>query len=240
MALTRISNDTLQDATITQTKLGTEFTTSIEIPLGTDPGTGTPVNVFPQNPPQVISYEGTSIDSSILIQLGSGPPPPTIAANQLIGANFDWFQTTFIGSIGPGSYIIGSNYASFVDGNGITNIELILNPTEQTDPVGGSLSSINDRSVTINQTPPDLQVDFSSAQIFTKTLTANENIVFTNYTTGAVKDLLVTGDFTLGFTTGTVNTAAGEYDGTVSNLIQVICVDATTPTFWVTISQPQV
>lgn len=87
-------------------------------------------------------------------------------------------------------------------------------------------------------------VDFSTAQVFTKTLTANDNLTFTNYTTGAVKDLLVTGDFTLGFTTGTVNTAAGTYDGTVSNLIQVICVDDSNttpnPTFWVTISQPQV
>ena len=237
MALTRISNDTLQDATITQPKLGTEFTTSIVMPFG--PGTGPPVNVFLQNPPFVISYEGTSGDSSILIQLGSGPPPPTIAANQLIGADFVWPQTYPIGSIVAGTYVIGSNDASFVDGNGVTNIRLILNPTEQTNVNGGSLSSINDRSVTINQTPPDLQVDFSSAQVFTKTLTANENIAFTNYTIGAVKDLIVTGDFTLGFTTGTVNTAAGTYDGTLSNLIQVICVDDVTPTFWVTISQPQ-
>ena len=240
MALTRISNDTLQDATITQAKLGTEFTTSIVMPLV--PGTGTPVDVFPQNPAIVISYEGTSGDSSILIQLSSGPPPPTIAANQLIGANFIWPTGNSIGSIGAGSYIIGSNEASFVDGNGVTNIRIILNPTEQTDVNGGTLPS-GYNPVTITQAPPNLQVDFSSAQVFTKTLTANENIAFTNYTTGAVKDLVVTGDFTLGFTTGTVNTAAGTYDGTLSNLIQVICVDdsntSPNPTFWVTISQPQ-
>ena len=59
------------------------------------------------------------------------------------------------------------------------------------------------------------------------------------YSIGGVKDLVITGVQTLSFTTGTVNVAAGEYDGTLSNLIQVLCTDATTPTFWITISQPQ-
>ena len=230
MALTRISNDTLQDATITQPKLGTEFTTSIVMPSVTGPL----VNLYPGQDIEVLYYYGTTNGSGIelfFIDFFN----PNIAINELVGATFT-FTGVNIGSIPAGSYIIGSNGASF-EQFGDYFVEIVLNPTQQTN-TGDDLGEA--QPVTLLQGVSVPTVDFSSAQVFTKTLTANENIVFTNYTTGAVKDLIVTGDFTLGFTTGTVNIAAGEYDGTVSNLIQVICVDATTPTFWVTISQPQV
>ena len=229
MALTRISNDTLQDATITQPKLGTEFTTSIVMPSVT----GTLVNLYPGQDIEVLYYYGTTNGSGIDLYFYA--INPNIAINELVGATFT-FTGDNIGSIPAGSYIIGSNGASF-EQFGDYFVEIVLNPTQQTNTEDGFGEA---QPVTLLQGVSVPTVDFSSAQVFTKTLTANENIVFTNYTTGAVKDLIVTGDFTLGFTTGTVNIAAGEYDGTVSNLIQVICVDATTPTFWVTISQPQV
>jgi len=107
---------------------------------------------------------------------------------------------------------------------------------------------LNDGTVTNNKLGAEFttssimatdNVDFSVAQVFTKTLSAATNITFSNYSIGGVKDLVITGVQTLSFTTGTVNVAAGEYDGTLSNLIQVLCTDATTPTFWITISQPQ-
>jgi hypothetical protein len=230
MALTRISNDTLQDATITQPKLGTEFTTSIVMPSATGPL----VNLYPGANISIEYYFGTNSNSAIYIKF-IGAPNPNIIVNQLVGATFT-FTGANIGSIVAGSYIIGSNSASLFEFPDIYFVSIILNPTEQTDVNDGGGSG---QAVTLLQASSVPTVDFSSAQVFTKTLTANENIAFTNYTIGAVKDLIVTGDFTLGFTTGTVNIAAGEYDGTVSNLIQVICVDDVTPTFWVTISQPQ-
>ena len=231
MALTRISNDTLQDATITQPKLGTEFTTSIVMPSAAGPL----VNLYPGVNIAIEYYFGTNSNSAIIIKF-VGAPNPNIIVNQLVGATFT-FTGANIGSIVAGSYIIGSNSASSFQPPDIYILSITLNPTEQTDVNDGGGSG---QAVTLLQSSSVPTVDFSSAQVFTKTLTANENIAFTNYTTGAVKDLVVTGDFTLGFTTGTVNTAAGTYDGTLSNLIQVICVDAATPTFWVTISQPQV
>ena len=81
-------------------------------------------------------------------------------------------------------------------------------------------------------------IDWAGANTWTQTLTGNTSVTFSNYDTGMVKDIVVTGDFTLTFTTGTINLISGEYDGTVSNLIQVVCTD--TNEFWMTISQPSV
>ena len=77
-------------------------------------------------------------------------------------------------------------------------------------------------------------VDFSTAQVFTKTLSANTTLTFSNDSIGMIKDLVITGDFTLTFPAGS-KIASGEYDGTVSNLIQVLVVGAAD--YWITISQ---
>ena len=230
MALTKIVSELIADNAISYNKLANEFTTTIVMPSVTGPLQ----NLYSGQSIEVLYYYGTTNGSGIelfFIDYFN----PNIAINELVGATFT-FTGVNIGSIPAGSYIIGSNGASF-EQYGDYFVEIVLNPTQQTNTEDGFGEA---QPVTLLQGVSVPTVDFSSAQVFTKTLTANENIVFTNYTTGAVKDLIVTGDFTLGFTTGTVNIAAGEYDGTVSNLIQVICVDATTPTFWVTISQPQV
>ena len=80
-------------------------------------------------------------------------------------------------------------------------------------------------------------VDFSTAQVFTKTLSANTTLTFSNDSIGMIKDLVITGDFTLTFPAGS-KIAAGTYDGTVSNLIQVLVVGAAD--YWITISQEAV
>lgn len=78
-------------------------------------------------------------------------------------------------------------------------------------------------------------VDFSSAQVFTKTLTGATTLTFSNAEIGMVKDLVITGDFALTLPTG--STVAGTYDGTLSNLIQVVVTGAST--YWYSVSQPQ-
>lgn len=78
-------------------------------------------------------------------------------------------------------------------------------------------------------------VDFASAQVFTKTLTGATTLTFSNAEIGMVKDLVITGDFALTLPAG--STVAGTYDGTVSNLIQVVVTGAST--YWYSISQPQ-
>lgn len=78
-------------------------------------------------------------------------------------------------------------------------------------------------------------VDFSSAQVFTKTLTGATTLTFSNASIGMVKDLIITGDFALTLPAG--STVAGTYDGTVSNLIQVVVTGASQ--YWFSISQAQ-
>jgi hypothetical protein len=81
-------------------------------------------------------------------------------------------------------------------------------------------------------------VDFSTAQVFTKTLVANDTLTFSNVSTGMVKDLVITGNFTLTLP-ASVKVISGTYDGTVSNLIQIAATNGSTEQ-WATISQEAV
>jgi hypothetical protein len=76
-------------------------------------------------------------------------------------------------------------------------------------------------------------VDFATAQVFTKTLSGATTLTFSNTSIGMVKDLVITGDFALTLPVGT--TVAGTYDGTVSNLIQIVVTGATE--YWYSISK---
>ena len=81
-----------------------------------------------------------------------------------------------------------------------------------------------------------LAVDFSSAQVFTKTITADSTFTFTSVGIGMVKDLILTGDFVPTFPAGS-KIVAGTYDGTVSNLIQIVV--AGSGDYWLSISKAQ-
>jgi hypothetical protein len=79
-------------------------------------------------------------------------------------------------------------------------------------------------------------VDFSIAQVFSKTLTADTTFTFSNAQVGMVKDLIITGSFAPTFPAGS-KVVAGTYNGAVSNLIQVIV--AAPADYWLSISQAQ-
>ena len=78
-------------------------------------------------------------------------------------------------------------------------------------------------------------VDFSTAQVFTKTLTEDKTLTFTNVSTGMVKDLVITGSHAL-VLPASVKVISGTYDGTVSNLIQIAATNGSTKQ-WATISK---
>ncbi len=79
-------------------------------------------------------------------------------------------------------------------------------------------------------------LDFSAAQIFTKTMTAHTTFTYSNVGIGMVKDFILTGAFTPTFPAGT-KTVAGTYDGSVSNLIQIVAVAS--GDYWMSISKAQ-
>ena len=81
-------------------------------------------------------------------------------------------------------------------------------------------------------------VDWSLAAVHTKTLTANTTLTFSNVSTGMVVDLVITGNYTLTLP-ASVKEITGTYDGTVSNLIQVVSTNGSTEQ-WATISQEAV
>jgi|SRR5210317_906292 len=78
-------------------------------------------------------------------------------------------------------------------------------------------------------------VDFSSAAVFTKTISGTTTLTFSNVETGMVKDLVITGTGTLTLP-ASVKTITGTYDGSVSNLIQIVSTNGSTEQ-WATISQ---
>ena len=79
-------------------------------------------------------------------------------------------------------------------------------------------------------------LDFASKQIFTATMTADTAFSFSNANIGMVKDLIVTGSFVPSFPVGTKQ-IAGTYDGTVSNLIQIVAV--ANGDYWLSVSKAQ-
>jgi len=78
-------------------------------------------------------------------------------------------------------------------------------------------------------------VDWSSAAVHTKTLSANTTLTFSNVSTGMTVDLVISGNYTLTLP-ASVKEITGTYDGTVANLIQIVSTNGSTEQ-WATISQ---
>jgi len=78
-------------------------------------------------------------------------------------------------------------------------------------------------------------IDWDEATVFTKTVTATETFSFSNAKTGMVIDLVLTGGAGVTLPTS-VKEITGTYDGTVSNLIQIVSTNGNTEQ-WATISQ---
>jgi len=81
-------------------------------------------------------------------------------------------------------------------------------------------------------------VDFSTAQVFTKTISADTTLTFSNVSTGMVKDIVITGTGTLTLP-ASVKVISGTYDGSVGNLIQIVSTNGATEQ-WASISQQAV
>ena len=119
-----------------------------------------------------------------------------------------------------------------ISGSTATSQDIVLQ-TKALEQLGNAQDLLNAVSFEI----PQNDVDWTKAQVFTKTLTADTTFTFSNTEIGMTKDLILTGAFVPTFPAGT-KIIAGTYDGTVSNLIQIITVAS--GDYWMSISKAQV
>lgn len=169
-----------------------------------------------------------------------------------VQANF----TELYGAYPPGD-ITGVTAGDGLTGGGTSgNVTLTLGVDDSTIEINSDAARIKDLGVTTAKLANDsvtydklgtefttsaavsaLDVDFSSAQVFTKTVSANPSaFTFSNASVGMVKDLVVDGNVTVSWPVGT-KIVAGTYSGTADNFIQIVV--AGTGDYWLSISQAQ-
>ena len=128
-------------------------------------------------------------------------------------------------SDGDGSFSWGSPSVTIADGS-ITTAKLADDAVTYAK-LGAEFTT----SATISAS----DVDWSAAAVHTKTLSANTTLTFSNVSTGMVIDLVIDGNYTLTLP-ASVKEISGTYDGTVTNLIQIVSTNGATEQ-WATISK---
>ena len=182
----------------------------------------------------------------------AGDGDTLFAAFTAVQANF----TELYGAYPPGD-ITGVTAGDGLTGGGTSgNVTLTLGVDDSTIEINSDAARIKDLGVTTAKLANDsvtydklgtefttsaavsaLDVDFSSAQVFTKTVSANPSaFTFSNASVGMVKDLVVDGNVTVSWPVGT-KIVAGTYSGTADNFIQIVV--AGTGDYWLSISQAQ-
>lgn len=128
-------------------------------------------------------------------------------------------------SDGDGSFSWGSPSVTIADGS-ITTAKLADDAVTYAK-LGAEFTT----SATISAS----DVDWSAAAVHTKTLSANTTLTFSSVSTGMVIDLVIDGNYTLTLP-ASVKEISGTYDGTVTNLIQIVSTNGSTEQ-WATISK---
>ena len=177
-------------------------------------------------------------------------------ANKVIEANLT-IDGTISKTGGTSSQFLkadgSTDSSSYITSSGVTYEQ--LNSNGDVGSASGTLCAGNDSRLSDTRTPTDstvtyaklgteyknrvamsgVDVDWSSGQVFTKTLTGNTTLTFSNTRIG-VKDLEITGNYTLAFPSG-IKIVSGTYTGTVSNFIQVVITNTSSLSGWATINQ---
>jgi len=117
-----------------------------------------------------------------------------------------------------------------ISGSTATSQDIVLQ-TKALEQLGNAQDLLNAVSFEI----PANDVDWTKAQVFTKTLTSNTTLTFSNFSIGQTIDLIISGNYTLTLP-ATVQIGYGEYGGTVSeNLVQVVCTSSSPAKFYASI-----
>jgi hypothetical protein len=119
-----------------------------------------------------------------------------------------------------------------ISGSTATSQDIVLQ-TKALEQLGNAQDLLNAVSFEI----PQNDVDWTKAQVFTKTLTTGTTLTFSNFSIGQTIDLVFSGNHTLTLP-ATVTLVSGVYVGAAtSNLIQVVCTSSSPAKFWASISQ---
>lgn len=120
------------------------------------------------------------------------------------------------------------NYlAAKVTGSSATSQDIVLQ-TKALQQLGEAQDLLNAVSFEI----PANDVDWTQAQVFTKTLTGDTTLTFSNFSIGQTIDLVISGNYVLTLP-ATVTVGFGEYAGTASeNLVQVVCTSSSPAKFY--------
>ena len=114
-----------------------------------------------------------------------------------------------------------------ISGSTATSQDIVLQ-TKALEQLGNAQDLLNAVSFEI----PQNDVDWTKAQVFTKTLTQNTTLTFSNFSIGQTIDLVISGNYNLTLP-ATVTIGFGEYAGTVTeNLIQVVCTSSSPAKFY--------
>jgi len=188
----------------------------------------------------------TAINVGSAANDGTGDPLRT--AMQSTNSNFN----ELYGLLGDGSTLSISGDVTMSSGavtiaNGaVENAMMAANSVDSDQYVDGSIDTVHiaDDQITYAKLGAEFttsavisasDVDWSAAAVHTKTLTANTTLTFSNVSTGMVIDLVIDGNYTLTLP-ASVKEISGTYDGTVTNLIQIVSTNGATEQ-WATISK---
>jgi len=188
----------------------------------------------------------TAINVGSAANDGTGDPLRT--AMQSTNSNFN----ELYGLLGDGSTLSISGDVTMSSGavtiaNGaVENAMMAANSVDSDQYVDGSIDTahIADDQITYAKMGAEFttsatisasDVDWSAAAVHTKTLSANTTLTFSNVSTGMVIDLVIDGNYTLTLP-ASVKEISGTYDGTVTNLIQIVSTNGSTEQ-WAVISK---
>jgi len=118
-----------------------------------------------------------------------------------------------------------------VTGSTATSQDIVLQ-SKALEQLGNAQDLLNATSKEITAS----EVDWSQAQVFTKTLGEDTTLTFTNFKVGQIVDLVINGNYALTLPATVTIAQGGVYSGTAeSNLVQVLCSSESPAKFWASI-----
>jgi hypothetical protein len=119
-----------------------------------------------------------------------------------------------------------------ISGSTATSQDIVLQ-TKALEQLGNAQNLLNAVSFEI----PQNDLDWTQGQVFTKTLSEDTSLTFSNFSIGQTIDLVVTGNNFDLLLPATVTVTYGGYLPGSTNLIQILCTSSSPAKFWASIAQ---